>query len=454
MSECMHLKSGPAFWSIVCTVAFLFAACDPAVDPDPPVDSPGLDEQLTEIITIGGQRGLSNFILPDSDDLEAIPQDPANPLTEEKIELGKLLFHETALASNPVHPQAVGTYSCATCHHAGAGFQAGRKQAIGDGGSGWGANGEARTRAMGYVDADVDVQGIRSPSVLNSAYQEVMGWSGKFGAVGPNAGTEDRWNPDMPTGVNMLGYEGLESQAIAGMSIHRMDSVQKTIVVSNPEYLALWESVFPGEEVTVEKIGLAMAAYERSLLANRAPFQRWLRGEFNAMSDAEKRGAVIFFDKAICEVCHTGPALNQVDFYALGMPDLAGVGVIGVAEGDEVNGRGEFLGDPSEDLKFKVPQLYNLVDSPFFGHGGSFRTLREVVEYYNDAIPEVAIPSDRIPSRFRPLDLTEEEIDDLVAFLSSALYDPDLSRYAVDELPSGNCTPANDLQARIDLGCQ
>lgn len=454
MRECMHSISGLAFKSMVFLGAFIFAACDPAVDPDPPVADPNLDEQLIEIITIGGQRGLSNFLLPDSDDLAAIPQDPANPLTPEKVELGKLLFHETALASNPVHEDALGTYSCATCHHAGAGFQAGRKQGIGDGGSGWGANGEGRTRAAGYSDAEVDVQGIRSPSVLNSAYQEVMGWSGKFGAVGPNAGTEDRWNPEMPTGVNALGYEGLESQAIAGMRIHRMDSVQKTIVVSNSEYQSLWQSVFPGEDVSVEKVGLAMAAYERTLLTNKAPFQRWLRGEYTAMTSAEKRGAIIFFDKAICEVCHTGPALNQVDFYALGMPDMAGAGVIGVPEGDEIDGRGDFLGDPDEGLKFKVPQLYNLVDSPFFGHGGSFRTLREVVEYYNDAIPEVAVPTERVPSRFRPLELTEEEIDDLVAFLTTALYDPDLSRYAVNELPSGNCTPANDPQARADLGCQ
>lgn len=453
MRRRMGKKNGLVASVIVITTGLLLAACDPAVAPDPPEENPELDQELVEIITIGGQRGLSNFMLPESDDLAVIPQDPANPLTPDKVQLGKLLFHETALASNPVHPEATGTYSCATCHHAGAGFQAGRQQAIGDGGAGWGVNGAGRRRAAGYTDEEVDVQGIRSPSVLNSAFQEVMGWSGKFGAVGPNAGTEDRWTPESQTAANMYGYEGLESQAIAGLGIHRMDSVQQTVLVSNAEYQALWETVFPGEEVSVEKVGLAIAAYERTLLANRAPFQRWLRGEYAAMTDAEKRGAIVFFEKALCEVCHTGPALNQVDFYALGMPDLQGAGVIGTPEGEEVMGRGEFLGDPSEELKFKVPQLYNLVDSPFFGHGGTFRTLREVVEYYNEAIPETAVPADRIPSRFRPLDLTEEEIEDLVSFLSGALYDPDLSRYAVEELPSGNCTPANDPQARIDLGC-
>lgn len=451
MSKRVRKNSGPALWCAALFLSGIFSACDPAVDADPPMSDVNLDEELNDILTIGGQRGLSNFILPESDDFTEIPQDPLNPLTADKVELGKLLFHETALASNPLHEEARGTYSCATCHHAGAGFQAGRQQALGDGGSGWGQNGEGRTKLPSYTNEEVDAQRIKSPSVLNSAYQEVMGWAGTFGIRGPNEGTEARWLEGTPETVNNLGYDGLESQAIAAMSIHRMDSVQNTLLVDNPEYTTLWESVFPGEDVTLEKVGLAIAAYERTLMANRAPFQRWLRGETNAMTDAGKRGAIVFFGKAICEVCHTGPALNQVEFYALGMPEISGV-VLG-DDKDESLGRGAFLDDPMQNFKFKVPQLYNLVDSPFFGHGGTFRTLREVVEYYNDAVTEVPVPEDLVPVRFKPLELTEDEINDLVVFLSESLYDPNLARYEPTSLPSGNCTPANDPQARIDLGC-
>ncbi|CAN0578504.1 unnamed protein product, partial [Laminaria digitata] len=233
-----------------------------------------------------------------------------------------------------------------------------------------------------------------------------------FGASGPNRGTEAQWIPGTPTGVNALGYDGLESQAIAALTIHRMDSIQKTIVVSHPEYTALWQAAFPGEEVSLENAGLAIAAYERTLLTTKAPFQRWLKGELNAMSATEKRGALVFFGKALCEVCHTGPALNQMDFYALGMPDLEGADVIGSVDEENSVGRGHFLNDETENFKFKVPQLYNLVDVSFFGHGGTFRTLKEVVDYYNDAIPEIAIPEELIPSRFRPLDLTDDEVND------------------------------------------
>ncbi len=443
---------GNLFRYCVILLVFVWAGCDQATEPEPMPSDPGIDEQLVDIITIGGQRGLDNFILPESNDLGAIPQDPLNPLTPEKVELGKLLFHETALASNPLKEEARGTYSCATCHHAGAGFQAGRKQALGEGGSGWGNNGEGRRKAANYANEEVDAQRIRTPSVLNGPYQEVTGWLGNFGTRGPNAGTDARWLPGTPEAINSLGYDGLETQAIAALSIHRMDSVQNTVLVTNAEYQDLWDRVFPGEEVSLEKVGLAIAAYERTLLSTKAPFQRWLKGETNAMTDAEKRGAVVFFGKAICEVCHTGPALNQMDFYALGMKDMEGPDVLGAPK-DLSLGRGDFLADPAEDFKFKVPQLYNLVDSPFWGHGGTFRSMREIVEYYNDAIPDIDIPADKIPSRFRPLDLTEQEIDDLVVFLTVSLYDPDLDRYSVTELPSGNCTPANDLQARADLGC-
>jgi cytochrome c peroxidase len=132
------------------------------------------------------------------------------------------------------------------------------------------------------------------------------------------------------------------------------------------------------------------------------------------------------------------------------MPDMEGPGVIGLAE---PLGRGGFTGLPNEEYKFKVPQLYNLKDAPFYGHGGTFESLREVVEYYNDGIPAVSLPAGRAPVFFRALDLTEREVDDLTRFLSESLRDPDLARYAPDTLPSGNCTPANDLQARADLGC-
>lgn len=410
-----------------------------------------LDETLTALLTRDGQRTLSNFILPNSDDLAAIPQDPGNPLTADKVALGRLLFHETALATSPRHEAGRGTYACATCHHAGAGFQAGRRQGVADGGVGWGVNGEGRRRSPAYEVAELDVQTLRTPTALNGAYQPVVFWSGALGAKWPNEGTEAHWTPGTPLAVNTLGFDGLETQAIAGLDMHRMGALETSVVASHPTYTAFWDRVFPGDSVSVVTAGLAIAAYERTLLANRAPFQRWLRGEAGAMTEAEKRGAIVFFGKAGCELCHTGPALNQTAFYALGMPDMQGADVYG--DLSESLGRGGFLGDPDEYYKFKVPQLYNLKDAPFYGHGGMFRTIREVVDYYNEGIPARTLPEGRLAGPFKPLGLTRTEIHDLVLFLTESLHDPDLTRYVPAALPSGHCTPANDATARVDLGC-
>jgi cytochrome c peroxidase len=104
--------------------------------------------------------------------------------------------------------------------------------------------------------------------------------------------------------------------------------------------------------------------------------------------------------------------------------------------------------------KFKVPQLYNMKDVGFYFHGGSKRSLREVVEYFNDGVPENPIvPAAQIAYNFRPLGLTESEMDDLTEFLENGLYDPDMLRYKPDAVMSGNCFPDNDRFSRDDMDC-
>ncbi len=425
-----------------------------------PNASSELDQELEAILVdASGGAGMEFFQLPGSTELSKIPQDPKNPLTPAKVELGKLLFHETALATNPRNSKSLGMYSCAGCHHAAAGFQAGRMQGISEGGMGFGIRGEARVPDPDYDPGDLDLQPIRTPTSLNTAYQEVMLWNGQFGATGPNEGTEAVWSTaeHHPTNVNFLGYQGLEVQGIAALSVHRLDLVEESMVATDPTYVAMFEEAFPGMPIDRETVGLAMAAYQRTLLANAAPWQRWLRGKKSAMTDQEKRGAQLFFGKAACADCHTGPALSSMTFYALGMADLdpnspdVNGNVADLVETAGL-GRASFTLDPADNYKFKTPQIYNLLDSPFYGHGGTFNSVREVIEYKNAAIPDKDVGA-QLAEQFQPLGLTEAEIDDLTAFVENALYDPELMRYVPESLPSGNCFPFNDPQARIDLGC-
>ena len=455
----MNIFKGVGFLAIF---AMFFVSCQQ----EPENFIPGnLDVRLEQMLKLASNgQGKSYYILPESNDYHQIPQSVNNPMSDDKVQLGRLLFHETALSQDSRSELGVGTYSCSSCHHAPGGFQACLPQGIADGGVGFGKTGEARKLNPAYDIEDVDVQPIRTPSALNSAYQKNIMWNGQFGANGKNIGTENVWEEGTPLATNKLGYDGAETQAIAALEVHRMD-IQKSIdMLSNPEngYKSLFNKVFnhlPEEErISNETAGLAIGAYERTLLANEAPFQKWLRGEEDAMTDEQKMGAVLFFDKAQCASCHNGPALNSMEFYALGMKDLydgAAGEVLTTQDDTDANlGRGGFTKLSQDNYKFKVPQLYNLKSSPFYGHGSSFRSVRELVHYKNEAVAENSnVPEHQLADEFKPLRLTDEEIEYISDFVENALYDAELSRYEPDHLPSGNCFPNNDIQSKLDRGC-
>ena len=170
------------------------------------------------------------------------------------------------------------------------------------------------------------------------------------------------------------------------------------------------------------------------------------------MSEAELRGALVFFGaKANCASCHAGPALNSMTFHALGMGDLdsAVERIDGTVPDATRRGRGGFTQDPADDFKFKTPQLYNLADSPFYGHGATFDSLEALVAYKNAGEPEVS--HDNLSPLFVPLGLSASEQADLVTFLETALYDDDLARYEPTALPTGGCFPHNDSASSADL---
>ncbi len=442
-------------------IAFLVISCTSKEDSATPTT---LDTELEKILlATSNGKGKSFYILPNSNDFDKIPQDPKNPITAEKVALGKLLFHETALGRNPVVESSNSTYSCASCHHVKAGFQACVPQGIGDGGVGFGVQGEKRAKNPLYKDSEIDVQPIRTPSALNIAYQTNILWNGQFGATNLNAGTEASWTKGTPKEKNNLGFQGTETQAIAGQDVHRL-FITKSFVESNSIYNDLFKKAFPKMNTNDNleykiNAGLAIAAYERTLLSTEAPFQQWLNGNYGALSEVEKKGATLFFGKANCVTCHNSPSLASMKFYALGVNDLQngnyGINtVFAVTEAKaEHKGRGGFTGKAEDMYKFKVPQLYNLKDSPFYFHGSSFTKIEDVIIYKNIAKPQnTKVPLTQIAPEFKPLNLTNEEIVQLTEFIKNGLYDRNLQRFAPQKLPSGLAFPNNDLQSRKDLG--
>lgn len=417
-----------------------------------------LDVDLRRAIEANSPTGqLDHFILPNSTDYENLPADPNNPLSEIKVELGRMLFYETGLALQPLHEEAKGTYSCASCHIPEAGFMPGREQGMADGGQGFGASGEGRTKMFFYENDEPDVQGARALSLFNAAFTTNTAWSGQFGATHINEGTEDSWVGTSE--INHLGFQGAESQAIETFDLHRL--VANEDVIDSLGYKLYYDACFgqypESERYSRLTTGLALAAYLRSVTTTEAPFQQWLKGNEYAMTDDEKEGAMLFFGKAGCFKCHNGKALNNpTQFFAVGVKDLYETGAaINTGIDDKRNlGRGGFTNRPADMYKFKVPQLYNMKDSPFFFHGSSKHSLREVVEYFNEGVAENAlVPSAQIAPQFQPLGLSEDEIEKLTLFLEHSLYDQDFERFIPAEVLSGNCFPNNDAQSREDLGC-
>lgn len=423
-----------------------------------------LDLLLQESLNNNSKTGsYQSYIMPSSTNYAALPnQDPKNPVTAEKVALGKMLFFETGIGLEPKYPVSKEAYSCSTCHIPERGFTAGRFQGIADGAVGFGQSGEGRRKNPQYQGSEVDAQGARPLPVINTAYVTNALWAGTFGSFNVNAGTESVWDQDTLVKINHKGLMGLEANNERALIVHRQ--VINKQVTDSLGYTAMFDAAFPdipeSERYTLQTAAFAIAAYFRTILTNEAPFQKWLQGDVTAMTDQQKRGALLFFGKAGCVNCHNSPSLNSNPhlFFSLGVYNhyQSGNTVFRTDRYDKRNlGRGGFTGKEEDMNQFKVPQLYNLKDFGFYFHGASKTSLKEVVEYFNNGIPENRdIPQTQITPLFRPLHMDEAEKADLVEFLENALYDPNLLRYKPTVTMSGNCFPNNDPQSKADMGCE
>ena len=428
---------------------------------DPAVEA--RDNLLTLLDSTSPTGSYDAYILPASDDFDNIPQDPSNEITAAKVALGKLIYHETGITEGDIAPSE-GTFSCATCHSAQNGFKSGIRQGIGEGGVGF-----DHRRVLEGQEDNVDVQPVTSPTVLNTAFQEVMLWNGQFGneiggVVNVGIDPDRHFTEGTPKEANLRNLSGLETQAVAGLSVHRMGASEGSLLRTNETYRQMFEDAFGVAEPDdmIEAAALSIAAFERTVLANEAPFQEYLRGDETAMTETQVAGAEVFFGKGNCHTCHNGAALSSPKdamasdiFMTLGFHDLdIWEDTIGEVNEATKQGRGGFTGDDLDMFKFKVPPLYNLIDTTVFGHGASFSSVEEVVRYKVEAVPQhPQVEIGDLDYRFTPLDLNDEEIANLVEFLEVGLRDENLMRYVPESLPSGNCPINNDEESRNELGC-
>jgi cytochrome c peroxidase len=227
-----------------------------------------------------------------------------------------------------------------------------------------------------------------------------------------------------PTLVNIafasvLMFEGnaatLEEQATHPLfASNEMDMTGPEIVArlrSDTLYRRLFRQAYGDVPITMTGVVKALATYQRTLISHDSPFDRWSAGDSNAFSDAQKRGAEIFFGtKANCAQCHAPPLFTDGGFHDIGLDSVPGD-----------RGRALTTGFEGDVGRFKTPTLRNLTLTNPYMHDGRFETLEKVVEHYNAG----GHPSANKDPRVRPLGLTEGEQQDLVHFLES-LTDPSI----------------------------
>lgn len=418
-----------------------------------------INDNLRNAIQSFSADGTVNYyIFPDEGDYANFSPNSDLPysIDQKKIELGKMLFFETALGAFPEvdQPDCYETYSCASCHLPEFAFTPGSPQAIADGGVGYGIY---RYKNNDYNNDQPDAQGARPLSLINVSYVNNTLWAGVSGGDFLNASTTDLWedteinNYTELTALNAEGYPGIETQNIENINIHRFKFDAEFLETNG--YKEVFEEAFEefgpdyATEHSEEAFSFAISAYLRSIYANDAPFQQFLLGDDDALTLNQKEGALLFFGEAGCAKCHNAPNLGGYSFHALGTKDLyqEHPASIRTSELDFRNlGRAGFTGEESEMHAFKVPQLYNTKDYLTYFHGSSKYSLEEVIDYKLAATAENENVS-QLSSSFTPVSLSPEQRSALLDFIENGLYDPNLANKNTPEsVLSGNCFPNND----------
>jgi cytochrome c peroxidase len=348
-----------------------------------------------------------------------VPED--NPLTREKIQLGRKLFFDRRLSLN-------GTQSCAMCHIPEQGF----------------TNNELAT-AVGLEGRDV---GRNSPTLYNVGYKTRL-----FHDARESTLEQQAWQP-------MVNPVEMANPSI-GWVIAKLRGLK--------DYDGLFEAAFGDRGPSMSTVAEALASYQRTLLAGNSAFDRWYYGgEKDALSASAQRGFALFTDRGQCNSCHligedhalfTDDAVHNTGTgYARAMIDKPGprqvilapgvfgevspenLAVVSTSDGGNDLGRYEVTGHVDDRWHYKTPTLRNVALTAPYMHDGSMLTLEDVVAFYNRG----GVPNPLQDPRIRPLELSAQDEADLVAFLESLT--GDYRALVLDAFVA----PVGDLGSRYD----
>ena len=395
--------------------------------------------------------------------LPPIPYPQNNLYNPDRVELGRLLFFDPLLSGEM-------DTSCGTCHLPDQGMADGRQLAAGTSGKGLGPD-----RVLGYsaVTGDTVISEARhTMTIFNTAYN------------GDESGL-----PSAERGFMLWDGKdrGLEGQALRPIIVRvelRGDAYPREMAVdsvlnrirANPEYVALFSQAFPAEAdsvarqiprldcfwdptplqsvVTRSPLSRALSAFERELVTDDTPYDRYVDGDDDALSPSQKRGLELFHTKAACAACHSGPFFTDSSFRVQGVEQIGpGQTFASTQLGTPTpsgKDRGRFVtsGNPNDMFAFRVTTLRQIAETAPYMHDGALETLEDVIEFYDrGGGDEPTVDPEQLDPHLVPLGLSDDEKADLLAFMH-ALTDTTILVEAPQRVPSG-LPPVSNEAGRV-----
>jgi len=450
---------------LVAMASLWLASTALAQDSGQPLRGSQLDQQLEAVLGAAGFTGR----------VEATLETRLGRRVDHQLaDLGRLLWFDTitGLANDN---------TCGGCHSPTAGFGDTQSIAIGIENNGIVGPNRAGPRNM-----------RRTPMIINSAFFPRLMWNSRFLAL-----TDDPFDNSAgfqfppPEGFSLSNQPHLltaqafipptERTEVTGFAFPGDNDAIRAEVASrlnaNTTYRRLFGKSFPevkaGDPITFDMFAQATAEFEFSLTFANAPIDRFARGNRNALTEDEKRGALLFFGVANCVACHAvaGPSNEMFsDFqdHVIGVPQIAPLITNNVFDGPDMNedfGREQITGNPADRYRFRTSPLRNVAVQPTFMHNGAFTSLEDAVRHHLDVAafasnyspanqnldadlqgpmgPMEPVLARVDPLLATPIPLTDEEFDQLLAFVRNGLLDPrarpeNLRRLIPRSVPSGN----------------
>jgi cytochrome c peroxidase len=301
-----------------------------------------------------------------------------------RIELGYQLFFDPILSGDK-------TTACASCHHPDYGMADGLPRGVGVGGRGLGAMRRGTGRELQR----------NTPSLFNVAYNSLLFWDGRAGSLEEQV-------------LSPIFSEDEMNQNNTAELLKRLRAI--------PRYREMFAKSFgfnskrDGSEITLPNIVRAIAAFERQLNIVDTAYDYFVKGQDDKLTTEQLRGMVVFFGQGQCAVCHIPPHFHDDALAGLGVPATAEKG----APVDTDPGFGAVIRKRDGYGMFKTPGLRNISRTAPYMHNGVFKTLEEVVEFYNDGGGRGrGLDVYSQDAKVAKLDLTEQQRKDLVSFMKA-----------------------------------